>query len=215
VTPDDEYEDTRIDGVNDAHPFTKDTPVAAKQDTAESLPPDTSDEVQPEASDEVAWDSADEMRPETGNEGLRSTNDDGLPSTNDDGLPSTNDEGLRDTRDEVVPLDARDPVAEDAPYASSPGEQAVSVAELGPLFDPANASDFQQRWRSIQSEFVEDPQESVRLAKDLTDEILSSLTLALQDRRQTLDVSAKNGDTEQLRLVLRQYREVLEGVTSL
>jgi hypothetical protein len=91
----------------------------------------------------------------------------------------------------------------------------VNVAELGPLFEGSQASDFQQQWQQIQSSFVEDPQNAVQQAEGLTDEILGSLTRALEDRRRTLDDSARNGDTEQLRLVLRQYREVLQSVTSL
>jgi hypothetical protein len=92
---------------------------------------------------------------------------------------------------------------------------AGGVPELGPLFDGTLASDFQQQWGHIQSGFVEDPQGAVRLAKDLTDSIVTSLARALEERRHALDDSARNGDTEQLRLVLRQYREVLEEVTSL
>jgi hypothetical protein len=96
-----------------------------------------------------------------------------------------------------------------------PDRAVAGVPELGPLFDGTLASDFQQQWGHIQSGFVEDPQGAVRLAKDLTDSIVSSLARALEERRHALDDSARNGDTEQLRLVLRQYREVLEEVTSL
>jgi hypothetical protein len=100
------------------------------------------------------------------------------------------------------------------PDAAAP-DAAPGVAEFGPLFGGRYADGFQQHWGAIQSGFVEDPAGAVRLAKDLTDEIIGSLTVALEERRTALDVSSRDGDTEQLRLVLRQYREVLESVTSL
>jgi hypothetical protein len=103
-------------------------------------------------------------------------------------------------------------------YPTEPAAEesnSYAVPELGPLFGGGQASEFQQRWQDIQSEFVDDPANAVRRAESLTGSIIGSLTQALEERRQTLDQSARNGDTEQLRVVLRQYREVLESVTSL
>lgn len=118
--------------------------------------------------------------------------------------------------EDLAPEDEPDTDApNEEPYTRVPGGQRVSVTELGPLFGGTQASEFQQRWQDIQSGFVEDPASAVRRAEDLTDKIVTSLTQALAERRQTLGQSAQNGDTEQLRLVLRQYRDVLESVTSL
>ena len=166
-----------------------------------------------------------------------------LPPEGDEPLLPADDEPLRPEAEEPLPLDADEPTLPDAdepiraetdvpmrsgtdePMRSGMGQgtaasgmadgQPVDVSQLGPLFDGSEATEFQQNWQQIQSGFVEDPASSVRRAEDLTDKILGSLTRALEDRRRTLDYSARNGDTEQLRLVLRQYREVLESVTSL
>lgn len=97
----------------------------------------------------------------------------------------------------------------------APEDGPVDVTELGPLFGESRAGDFRQRWQEIQVGFVEDPANAVKRAEDLTGSILTSLTEALEERRGILDKSAQDGDTEQLRLVIRQYREVLEGIISL
>jgi hypothetical protein len=123
-----------------------------------------------------------------------------------------------DREDAYAGADREDAYAEttrEDAYAGVDRGEASGIAEFEPLFDETQASDFQRRWGHIQSGFVEDPEGAVRLAGDLTDNIVTSLTRALGERRHALGDSARNGDTEQLRLVLRQYREVLEEVTSL
>jgi hypothetical protein len=142
--------------------------------------------------------------------------DEPLTPTDEEPLLPADDEPLLPDADERVRAETGEPMrAETGVGTGAAGGQPVSVAELGPIFDGSEAGEFQQNWQQIQSGFVEDPASAVRRAEDLTDKILTSLTRALEDRRQILDNSARNGDTEQLRLVLRQYREVLESVTSL
>jgi hypothetical protein len=131
------------------------------------------------------------------------------------GQPRTETPRTQTTREDTYPDAAREETYGGADRETGYARAAAGVPELGPLFDGTLASDFQQQWGHIQSGFVEDPQGAVRLAKDLTDSIVTSLARALEERRHALDDSARNGDTEQLRLVLRQYREVLEEVTSL
>jgi hypothetical protein len=144
----------------------------------------------------------------------------------DDEAPGRNPAPLN--RDPVTPTgETLPPAGDPAPYADAPAgdpagfadgpasDDPADVSELGPLFGASEASDFQQRWQNIQAGFVDDPESAVRDANDLTETILTSLTRALEDRRQALGRSARDGDTEQLRLVLRQYRNVLDEVTSL
>ncbi|WP_405151313.1 hypothetical protein OG589_20310 [Sphaerisporangium sp. NBC_01403] len=69
--------------------------------------------------------------------------------------------------------------------------------------------DFQQRWREVQAGFVDDPRDAVERADQLVEEAVTALT----SRRQGLVDRWKNsdqGDTEQLRLALRDYRSLLE-----
>jgi hypothetical protein len=68
--------------------------------------------------------------------------------------------------------------------------------------------DFERRWSAIKAGFVDDPRHSVEEADALVEEAVTSLT----GRRQGLlerwkDTDEK--DTEQLRLALREYRELL------
>ncbi|GAB1817661.1 hypothetical protein [Herbidospora sp. RD11066] len=69
--------------------------------------------------------------------------------------------------------------------------------------------DFDERWRDIKAAFVDDPRESVEKADVLIDEALSALT----GKRQSLVDQWKNSgtnDTEQLRLALREYRDLFD-----
>ncbi|TKK80718.1 hypothetical protein FDA94_35610 [Herbidospora galbida] len=69
--------------------------------------------------------------------------------------------------------------------------------------------DFDERWRDIKAAFVDDPRESVEKADALIDEAVS----ALAAKRQSLVDQWKNSgtnDTEQLRLALREYRNLFD-----
>ena len=199
-----EVEDERPHRV---HPFTEDEPVTSgpagtDQVTGEPLPPEGDEPLLP-VDDEP-------LRPEA-EESLPLDADEPTLSDADEPIRAETDEPMRSGTDEPM----RSGMGQGTAASGTAGGQPVDVSQLGPLFDGSEATEFQQNWQQIQSGFVEDPASSVRRAEDLTDKILGSLTRALEDRRRTLDYSARNGDTEQLRLVLRQYREVLESVTSL
>lgn len=81
--------------------------------------------------------------------------------------------------------------------------------------DPAEA---QARWRDLQASFVDDPGQAVHRADDLVEEVVEALTSSLTARTGELRErwkSADGGDTEQLRLALRDYRGVLERLLAL
>ncbi|MET8003389.1 hypothetical protein [Nonomuraea glycinis] len=81
--------------------------------------------------------------------------------------------------------------------------------------DPAEA---QARWRDLQASFVDDPGQAVHRADDLVEEVVEALTSSLTTRTGELRErwkSADGGDTEQLRLALRDYRGVLERLLAL
>ena len=187
------------------HPFTEDEPVTTGRSTDETLPSEGDGPLRPAAD---ARPVADEPVRTEADEPFGSETAEPFGSEADEPVRAETYEPVRAERDEAVRAERDEP-------AGVAGGQQPSLTELGPLFDGGQASEFQQRWKEIQSGFVEDPENAVRSAESLTDSILTSLTRSLEDRRQILDRSARDGDTEQLRLVLRQYREVLEGVTSL
>jgi hypothetical protein len=90
--------------------------------------------------------------------------------------------------------------------AVAPAALPGAVAEQ-PLIAEAEMAGLRSRWRDIQSGFVDDPDQAVRLAAELVDEVVQTLTGTLADARRDLDDWA--GDeppTEQRRVVLRRYR---------
>lgn len=89
------------------------------------------------------------------------------------------------------------------------------LEDLGPLFEGQHTKEIQQRWHDIQAMFVDDPGDALRRAGELNDEVVSSLTTALDDRKHTLEQGIANGDTEQLRIGLRQYRQMLDRILAL
>jgi hypothetical protein len=191
----------------DPHPFTGDEPAtsdpaAGRPATAGQPAEDLAPEPEPGTDRPVYPPDADQ-----------SVDRPAVPATSEEPDVAATGADIGATRDDVTPVREGIATGREGITATSGGPSGV--ADFGPLFAEVNASEFQQRWSDIQSGFVEDPEGAVRLASDLTENIVTSLTSALEDRMRVLGDSARSGDTEQLRLVLRQYREVLEGVTSL
>ncbi|MFI6484734.1 hypothetical protein ACIBH1_42905 [Nonomuraea sp. NPDC050663] len=95
--------------------------------------------------------------------------------------------------------------------------QGQNQAQNLELFDQ-DTTQLRERWRDVQSGFVDEPRESVERADSLIDEVVTALTTALSTRTNELRDRWKNAgdnDTEQLRLALRDYRQVLERLMSL
>ncbi|MEU7855041.1 hypothetical protein [Nonomuraea sp. NPDC049141] len=97
---------------------------------------------------------------------------------------------------------------EGAPAHAAPPESVV-------LFDH-DPAEVQARWRELQTSFVDDPGDAVQRAEGLVDEVVEELTSSLTARTGELRERWKGaGDTEQLRLALREYRVVLERLLTL
>ncbi|WP_327583012.1 hypothetical protein OHA25_45000 [Nonomuraea sp. NBC_00507] len=126
--------------------------------------------------------------------------------------------------DEDVPY--RDPYArtggdmlsepEPEPEPVTGPDQAHAAEHAAPedvvLFDQDPAQ-VQARWRDLQASFVDDPGDAVQRADGLVGEVVESLTSSLTNRTNALRDRWKDtasSDTEQLRLALRDYRNVLE-----
>ncbi|MFG6197961.1 hypothetical protein ACFKCF_37180 [Nonomuraea sp. JJY05] len=115
------------------------------------------------------------------------------------------------------------------PYART-GEDMQSGPETEPGEVPAHAApedvvlfdqdpdQVQARWRDLQASFVDDPGEAVRRADGLVGEVVDALTSSLTNRTNGLRDRWKDteaADTEQMRLALRDYRNVLESLLAL
>lgn len=95
---------------------------------------------------------------------------------------------------------------------AAPGEGAVEeVAELWP---PGAAAALRQRWQDLQLRFVDDPHNAAAEADFLVGSAVETLTASLAALRTDLSGWRErgSGDTEQLRVAVRRYREFLDRI---
>ncbi|TDC97761.1 hypothetical protein [Actinomadura sp. 7K507] len=128
--------------------------------------------------------------------------------------PDTAPEPAPDTAPDPIPAPGPPPAG--APVRPASGTPApVPAATPAKLFDPAESERFRERWREVQSAFVDDPGESVRKADDLASDAVDALGRAIAEHRRTLSEGLgrrEHADTEQLRLALRGYRDLLDRI---
>nr|WP_245235930.1 hypothetical protein [Streptomyces durhamensis] len=165
------------------------------------------------------------MRGESGMRGQSpARRDDGLPGESpmpDDGLgvPSPDERGAREASS------AESPAPDTWPTAPAPGGRSGGVGETAPAPSGAGAPllphDETDRWerrmRQLAAGFVDEPRGAVEEADRALEEIVARFGDAVDRRRRTLrrswEASEDRGpgsetDTEQLRLALRDYREL-------
>ncbi|MFD6417002.1 hypothetical protein [Streptomyces sp. NPDC060194] len=147
------------------------------------------------------------------------------------GESATPGQGLRDG--EKTPFtDGDHHHAPDRDAHRAPGSAAADVAkrDTSDTKGPTPGSDARHEGALVPSEahdrlggrlqhalgnFVDSPNESVTEAEDVLDEALNHLTRAIDERRTALRSAVKGEDTEQLRLALRQYRDMAERLLAL
>lgn len=107
-----------------------------------------------------------------------------------------------------APRDEQEAIArESAPEAASDADADV------PLLDGAAADGFLERWREVQTRFVDDPQGAVRDGDSLVAELMQSLAERFSQHKHDLEEKWQRGadpGTEELRLALRQYRSFFQ-----
>jgi hypothetical protein len=101
----------------------------------------------------------------------------------------------------------------DATAATSTGDKpgSVAVPGLDRLFPDGDS--FADRFREVQLRFVDSPKEATAEAATLIDEAVDKLAAALKAQKDGL--STDSDDTEQLRVSLRAYRDILNRLTAL
>lgn len=70
-----------------------------------------------------------------------------------------------------------------------------------------------ERWESIQSAFVDEPQQAVEQADALVTDVIKRLTRTFQETRESLETQlgeAEDVSTEDLRVGLQRYRSFFE-----
>ncbi|MDG4828871.1 hypothetical protein O7627_06070 [Solwaraspora sp. WMMD1047] len=94
---------------------------------------------------------------------------------------------------------------------------AVPAAPVATLLAADAAQGFRDRWREVQLRFVDDPRAAAGEAQGLAEEAIEALAAALAAQKDELggwqDGSAD--DTEQLRVVVRRYRDFLDKILDL
>ncbi len=161
--------------------------------------------------------------------------DDAAPAVGVAPVPGATDETARvDTEpatetEEAERADeaAKDRAGESPTAEVAPASEEPPVAELTPGDAPAPMVDafwadgavdgLRARWREVQLRFVDDPQAAAREAEELVGEAVDTLTTAITSRRDSLtgSNSANSGDTEELRMAIRRYREFLDRMLDL
>lgn len=118
-----------------------------------------------------------------------------------------------------VPADERD--ARDD-QTVRPGDGRATDGELlpgtvpsepvGTLLSSEAAQGFRDRWRDVQLRFIDDPHAAAAEAQQLAEEAIDALTTALNRQKEDLNGWQRDqgDDTEQLRVVVRRYRDFID-----
>lgn len=118
----------------------------------------------------------------------------------------TNDDGRRGGQ----------PFGEAAPPGElMPGD--VPAEPITALWSGGDAERLRERWRDVQLRFVDDPRAAAGEAQALVEDALGSFAAALAARKNELGgwQATESGDTEQLRMVVRRYRDLLDRLLGL
>jgi len=97
-------------------------------------------------------------------------------------------------------------------------EPSTRDAELSPLFSDDEERDFRNRWKDIQTGFVDEPRQSVEQADELIAKLLQRLAESFSEQRSHLEQQWEKSDsasTEDLRLALRRYRSFFDRLLSI
>jgi len=107
---------------------------------------------------------------------------------------------------------AETPVAETAPTGAPAAEApATPPALLGSL----DATDIRNRFLDIQAGFIDEPRQAVEEAGRFVDDLLRQVADALQGQRGQLAGASDEASTEDLRLALRAYRQIVDRLLGL
>jgi hypothetical protein len=109
----------------------------------------------------------------------------------------------------------KEPATDSTPPAVVPVPvgAAAPAAKPDTLFEADDAQSFHDRWREVQLRFVDSPKDAAGDAAKLVDEAVEKLTASLKSQRDGL--ANDTDDTEQLRVQLRGYREILTRIIGL
>ena len=113
------------------------------------------------------------------------------------------------------------------PEPERPAEEASGAAsidrrgdgrQLEPLFSDQSEREFRDRWRDIQTGFVDEPRNAVEQADELVAQLMQRLAQSFSEQRTQLEQQWESADkvsTEDLRVALTRYRSFFERLLSI
>ncbi|WP_326555128.1 hypothetical protein [Micromonospora sp. NBC_01813] len=152
----------------------------------------------------------------------RDPRDDDTVRVGDGPVPDETAIGRADQDDTVVvptdtETDPTDPDEVTALPTDMPADTSAETTGGAAFFADDEATAFRDRWRDVQLRFVDDPHAAAGEAQGLVTEAVEALTAALTAQRDELSgwTSAGPEDTEQLRMAVRRYRDLLDRVLAI
>ena len=114
--------------------------------------------------------------------------------------------------------DASDVVATHKPIELGPSTGTVEDTQDAELLLPSERRDDLRRvWTEVQTSFIDEPQDAVRRADELVQQVLRSVAEGFESARRSLEGEWQRGEeanTESLRLAFRRYRALFERLLS-
>jgi len=92
------------------------------------------------------------------------------------------------------------------------------TTKLEPLFADGVDGDFRNRWRDIQSGFVDEPRSAVEQADQLVAQLMQRLAQSFSEQRSNLEKqweASEKVSTEELRVAFTRYRSFFERLLSI
>jgi hypothetical protein len=111
------------------------------------------------------------------------------------------------TAESITVVEPVQPQPAHAPAAAATGPTALLVS--------LDAEGVRRRLLDIQASFVDEPRQAVQEAGRFADELVQQVIEVLQAQRSQLHGTAAEDDTEQLRLALRGYRQLVDRLLAL
>jgi hypothetical protein len=128
--------------------------------------------------------------------------------------PEADSEGMEGP-EEPTETEERDKAP--ASMESTQEQEADGESESTALLPGDQASEFQGRWETLQTGFVDEPRRAVEDADALVAELMQRLASSFSDERSALEEQWDRGDdvsTEDLRVALQRYRSFFERLLS-
>jgi hypothetical protein len=110
------------------------------------------------------------------------------------------------------------PPPEDSQHRAKIDRRGNGDEQLEPLFSEESDREFRDRWRDIQSGFVDEPRNAVGQADELVAQLMQRLAQSFSEQRTHLEQqwdSSEKISTEDLRVALTRYRSFFERLLSI